>query len=50
MHNKPVSDLVKEKASQVIKDERIVIHLDQLLAALDYNDTKTEQSIIPEVT
>lgn len=49
MQNKNVSN-VDVKSSTVTKDERIVIHLDRLLAALDYNETKTEQSIIPKVT
>lgn len=49
MQKKNVSD-VNTKSNEVKKDERIVIHLEKLLAALDYHETKAVQSVIPKVT
>lgn len=50
MQKKNVSD-VNTKSSKVKKDERIVIHLEKLLAALDYHETNTTvQSVIPKAT
>ena len=35
-------------SDNVLKDERIVIHLDKLLAALGYNETETDHYTIPD--
>ena len=50
VHMEKTNASTVEMKSEVAKDERAVIVLDKLLAALGYNETKTEQLEIPKAT